>query len=153
MAAGEPVGPQVAAYNAEISVLAVPEWRATLDALAEVEGIGAGGPVGFWGVSLGSAIGLPLVAAEPRTAAAVIGLVRYEDVAEAALRIRVPVQLLVQADDELVPRGSALALFDALGSAVKTVHLNPGRHVEVPRFEVEDSALFLARHLRPAPGA
>ncbi|WP_205315761.1 hypothetical protein [Nonomuraea lactucae] len=28
------------------------------------------GPVGFWGVSLGSAIGVPLVAAEPRITAA-----------------------------------------------------------------------------------
>lgn len=147
MADGAPVGSHVAAYNAEISALAVPEWRVTLGALSEVDGTGAGGPVGFWGVSLGSAIGIPLVAAEPRVTAAVLGLVRYEDVTEAAPRVTVPVQLLVQGDDELVPRTSALALFDALGSAVKTVHLNPGRHVEVPRFEVEDSGVFLARHL------
>jgi pimeloyl-ACP methyl ester carboxylesterase len=147
MADGEPVDAHVAAYNAEIAALAVPEWRATLDALAGADGIGAVGPVGFWGISLGSAVGVPLVAAEPRIAAAVLGLVRYEDVAAAAPRVDVPVQLLVQGEDELVPRASALALYDALGSAVKTVHLNPGRHVEVPRFEVEDSAQFFARHL------
>lgn len=147
MAGGEPVGPHVEAYNAAISALAVSEWRATLDALSEIDGIGAGEPVGFWGVSLGSAIGIPLVAAEPRITAAVFGLVAYAGLAAAAPRVNVPVQLLVQSDDELVPRAAALALYDALGSTEKTVHLNPGRHVDVPRFEVEDSALFFARHL------
>ncbi|MGH3120659.1 MAG: hypothetical protein ACRDND_06440 [Streptosporangiaceae bacterium] len=34
----------------------------------------AGGPVGYWGLSMGSAIGMPFVAAEPRIGAAVFGL-------------------------------------------------------------------------------
>ena len=80
-------------------------------------------------------------------------MVAAESVAEAAPRLTVPVQLLVQGDDELVPRASALALYDALGSAVKSVHLHPGRHVEVPRFEIEESGLFFARHLSSNPGA
>src|SRR4051794_20719903 len=32
------------------------------------------GPVGFWGISHGARVGLPLLAAEPRIAAAVLGL-------------------------------------------------------------------------------
>ena len=90
------------------------------------------------------------MAAEPLITAAVLGLVAYESVAEVAPTVTVPVQLLIQGDDELVPRASALALYDALGSPIKTVHLNPGRHVEVPRFEVEESGTFFARHLGPA---
>lgn len=41
---------------------AVPEWQATLDALQTLPEIGPGGPVGYWGVALGTAIGVPLTA-------------------------------------------------------------------------------------------
>jgi len=44
MAAGEPVGPQIARYNAAQAERAVPEWRATLDALRAQPGLD--GPVG-----------------------------------------------------------------------------------------------------------
>ena len=157
-AAGEPVLPQVARYNAVIAAQAVPEWRATLDALQEtvgaigvigvIGGIGDDGPVGYWGVSLGGAIGVPLVAAEPRITAAVFGLVGQETLAEAAAQVSVPVQFLLQWDDELVPRDAGLALFGAFGSGEKTLHANPGRHGEVPAFELEDAERFFTRHLR-----
>ncbi len=47
VAAGEPLGPQIARFNAALAARAVPEWRATLDALQALDCIGAGGPVGF----------------------------------------------------------------------------------------------------------
>ena len=147
VAAGEPIGPHLARYNLELSARSVPEWRATLDALQELDGIGPGGPVGFWGVSMGSGIGVPLAAAEPRITAAVFGLVGHGTLAEAADRVTVPVEFLLQWDDELVPRDSGLALFDAFASREKTLHANPGRHAEVPAFELESSARFFARHL------
>ena len=71
MATGEPIGSQIARYNSELSVRAVPEWQSILDALQELDCIGADGPVGFWGVSMGTAIGVPFAAAEPRITAAV----------------------------------------------------------------------------------
>jgi alpha-beta hydrolase superfamily lysophospholipase len=66
MAAGEPVGPIVVRYNAHLAERAVPEWQATLDALQELLEIGAEGPVGHSGVNMGTAIGVPLTAREPR---------------------------------------------------------------------------------------
>ncbi len=147
MAAGEPAGPQVARYNADLAARAVPEWQATLDALAGLDGVGAGGPAGYWGVSLGSAIGVRLVAAEPRITAAVFGLVGHETLAEAAARVTVPVEFLLQWDDELVPRDSGLALFDAFAAREKTLHANPGRHGGVPAFELDSSERFFTRHL------
>lgn len=147
MAAGEPVGGHVAAYNAEIVALAVPEWRSVLDALGAAGAVDPQEPVGVFGVSLGGAIGIALTAADPRITAAVIGLVGGQSETEAASRVRVPVQLLLQSDDEMVPRDAGLALYDALASAEKTVHLNPGRHQAVPPFELEDSGTFFARHL------
>ena len=62
-----------------------------------------------------------------------------------------PVQFLVQWDDQLVPRDECLALFDALASAEKTLHANPGKHGDTPSFEVDDSLRFFARHLVGGP--
>jgi dienelactone hydrolase len=147
VAAGEPLGPQIARYNAALAAQAIPEWQATLDALQELDCVGAGRPVGFWGVSMGSGIGVPLVAAEPRITAAVFGLASGETLTEAAARITVPVEFLLQWDDEVVPRDSGLALFGAFASREKTLHANPGRHAGVPAFELESSGRFFTRHL------
>ena len=91
---------------------------------------------------------MPFVAAEPRVRAAVLGLNGAEISAEDAGRITVPLEFLVQWDDERVPRAESLALFDAFASTEKTLHANPGRHAELPRFETESSVLFFARHLK-----
>ncbi|MCG5213504.1 lysophospholipase [Streptosporangium sp. KLBMP 9127] len=147
LAAGEPLGPHIARHNAALAARAIPEWQATLDALQKLDCVGAGGPVGFWGVSLGSAIGVPFTAAESRITAAVFGLAGHETLAEAAARITVPVEFLLQWDDEMVPRDSGLALFGAFASPEKTLHANPGRHAGVPAFELESSERFFTRHL------
>ena len=149
-AAGEPVAAEVARHFAELADRVVPEWQAVLDALAGLEAAGAGGPVVYWGVSLGTMVGVPLAAAEPRIRAAVFGLAGrgYRDaLAEAAARIRIPVEFLLQWDDELIPREEGLALFGAFGSAEKTLHANPGRHHDVPVFELDSSVRFFTRHL------
>jgi dienelactone hydrolase len=154
VAAGEPLGPQIARYNAALAAQAVPEWQAALDALQKLSCVGADGPVGFWGVSMGSGIGVPLAAAESRITAAVFGLAGGETLTEAAGKITVPVEFLLQWDDEVVPREWGLALFGAFASREKTLHANPGRHVGVPAFEMESSERFFTRHLlEGAPAA
>ena len=143
-AAGEPVAERILRYSLTLAERAVPEWQAILDALVES---GVAGPVGYWGVSLGTLIGVPLAAAEPRIRAAVFGLAGRTGLTEAAAQITIPVEFLLQWDDELVPREDGLALFDALASARKTLHANPGRHGEIPAFELDSSERFFARHL------
>ncbi len=143
--AGKPVAARILRHSVGLATRAVPEWRATLDALLDA---GYAGPVGYWGVSLGTLIGVPLAAAEPRISAAVFGLAGGHDtLTEAAARITIPVEFLLQWDDELVPRAGGLALFDAFASVDKTLHANPGRHMEVPEFELDGSQRFLARYL------
>ena len=148
-AAGAELAPLIASFQALVARQTVPEWRAVLDAVQEVSQVGAG-PVGYWGVSLGCGLGVPFVAAEPRVRAAVLGLGGALSSAQAAARITVPVEFLVQWDDERVPRAQCLALFDAFGSADKTLHANPGRHGEVPAFEADSTLRFFARHLQTA---
>lgn len=145
-AGGEQLAPLIAGFHALVARQTVPEWRAVLDAVQELGHVGAG-PVGYWGVSMGCGLGLPFVAAEPRVRAAVLGLSGAVALAETAARITIPVEFLVQWDDELVPRAQSLPLFDAFASVEKTLHANPGKHMEVPLFEVDSTLRFFARHL------
>ncbi|MEV6197673.1 alpha/beta hydrolase [Streptomyces sp. NPDC051920] len=146
-AAGEPEAPIVVRYNARLAELAVPEWRATLDALQKLPEIGADGPVGYVGMAMGTALGVPLVAAEPRIKAAVLGMMWPDALFEAARQITVPIEFVLQWDDERVPREAGLALFDAFASKEKSLHANAGDHFGFPMFEVDSSVRFLARHL------
>ena len=144
MAAGEPASTLLAGDNQRAAAAAA-EWRGVIDALAEA-GFGTGA-VGFWGVSMGCATGIPLVASESRITAAVLGLAGADGLATPAEGITVPVEFVLQWDDEFVPRESALALFDALGSAEKSLHANSGGHMALPRFEIESAVRFFARHV------
>lgn len=129
---------------------AVPEWKATLTAIEKLEYIGQG-PVGYWGVSMGTAIGVPFLAAEPRVKAAVLGLagVHTAEFEEAARKITIPLMFMCQWNDEVAPREASLALFDAFGSTEKTMHANPGGHMGIPGFEREQWEQFYLRHLGP----
>ncbi|MFF5245905.1 alpha/beta hydrolase [Streptosporangium sp. NPDC000095] len=145
MAAGEDPAGLVAAMHDLLAEQAVADWQAVLTAVQELDHVGAG-PVGYWGVSMGCGLGVPLLAVEPRIRAAVLGLLGVHGLAESAARVTVPVQFLLQWDDTRVPRDQALALFDALGSTEKTLHANPGDHGGVPEFETDTALRFFARH-------
>ncbi|MEU4924893.1 alpha/beta hydrolase [Streptomyces parvus] len=144
--AGEELAPLIAGFQAFVARQTVPEWQATLDAVQQLDYVGAG-PVGYWGVSLGCGLGVPFVAAEPRIRAAVLGLGGALASAEAAAAITIPVEFLVQWDDERVPRVQSMALFDVLASTEKTLHANPGKHGEIPAFELDSTLRFFSRHL------
>lgn len=136
----------IADFQALVARRTVPEWRAVLDAVQNLAHVGTG-PVGYWGICLGCGLGVPFVAAEPRVRAAVLGLGGASASAEVAATVTVPIQFLVQWDDERVPREQGLALFDAFGSAEKTLHANPGKHGDVPDLELDSAVHFFARHL------
>ncbi|MFF0499613.1 dienelactone hydrolase family protein [Nocardia aobensis] len=125
---------------------AVPEWRATLDALLSLPGIG--GPVGFSGGVIAIAVRLAVV--EPRVAAAVLfaGSFVPRSTFDEARQVTIPLLVLLQWDDEGNDRQQALDLFDAFGSKEKTLHANMGGHTGVPQFEGDDGSRFFARHLK-----
>jgi dienelactone hydrolase len=127
----------------------VREWRALLDELATRPG-DAGTSYGYWGVSMGCRYGIPLIASEPRIAAAVLGLFGLmPDPAfkETVASVSIPLLFLFQHDDELMTPEAGLALWAAFGSKEKTMHINPGPHVGIPVFERDASSAFYARHL------
>jgi hypothetical protein len=145
MEAGQPVDEIVDRLILPLAERAVPEWQTTLDALLSLPEID--GPVGYSGGLI--AIGIRLAVVEPRIAAASLfaGSFVPRALFEEARQVRIPLQVLLQWDDEGNNRQSALDLFDALGSKEKTLHANLGGHTGVPQFEVEDGARFFARHL------
>jgi dienelactone hydrolase len=145
--AGEPVDDEIVdRLVLPLVDKAVPEWRATLDALLPLPEIGS--PVGYSGGVI--AIGIRLAVVEPRISAALLfaGSFVPRTMFEEARQITIPLLVLLQWDDEGNDRQAALDLFDAFGSKEKTLHANMGGHTGVPQFAGEDAAGFFARHLR-----
>ncbi|MGJ7415492.1 alpha/beta hydrolase [Streptomyces cinereoruber] len=125
---------------------AVPEWRAALDALLPLPGIG--GPVGYSGGVI--SVGIRLAVVESRVSAAVLfaGSLVPAVMFEEARRVTVPLHVLLQWDDEGNDRQAALDLFDAFGSEEKTLHANMGGHTGVPAYAGDAAARFFTRHLK-----
>jgi hypothetical protein len=103
---------------------------------------------------MGTILGLPLVAAEPRIAVAVLGLAGIvgptkQRLAHDAASVRCPVLFLAQWDDEIFRRDRVFELFGAIASTDKRLHVNPGVHQDVPAEEFRASEEFLARTLAP----
>ncbi|MGW6033135.1 alpha/beta hydrolase [Gordonia terrae] len=124
----------------------VPEWRTAMDRLLELPGID--GPVGYSGGVI--SVGVRLAVTEPRIAAAVLfaGSFIPRTILDEAQRVTIPLHVLLQWDDEHNDRQAALDLFDAFGSAEKSLHANMGGHTGVPAYAGETAAGFFVRHLR-----
>ncbi|MFC3451592.1 alpha/beta hydrolase [Amycolatopsis speibonae] len=145
--AGEPVSDEIVdRLVLPLVEQAVPEWRATVDALQSLPEIG--GPVGIAGGV--TAIGVRMAVVEPRIAAALLFAGSYvpRSMFAEARKITIPLHVLLQWDDEGNDRQLALDLFDAFGSEEKTLHANMGGHTGIPRFEGEAGNRFFARHLK-----
>jgi hypothetical protein len=147
LAAGEPVTDEIVdRLVLPLVDEAVPEWRAALDALLPLPGIG--GPVGYAGGVI--SIGVRLAVVEPRISAAVLfaGSFVPRAMFDEARQVTIPLHVLLQWDDEGNDRQLALDLFDAFGSEEKTLQANMGGHTGVPQFAGDDAARFFVRHLR-----
>jgi dienelactone hydrolase len=143
--AGDPVGEIVERLVPPLVDEATPEWRTLLDALLALPEIG--GPVGYAGGVI--AIGVRLAVTEPRIAAALLfaGSFVPRSTLEEARRVDIPLQVLLQWDDEGNDRQMALDLFDAFGTRHKTLHANMGGHTGIPPFEGDAGNAFFTRHL------
>ncbi len=127
------------------------EMGAALDALLRLPGF-AGLPIGYIGVSMGTGYGIPLLAADRRIRAAVIGLwgmsyPRSEHLLEHARAITCPVWFTQQWHDERFDREGTFALFDAIGSPDKRLVAYPGPHLELEGERLADAMAFIAGRL------
>jgi len=134
----------------------VEDWRATIDAVHDELGI-ADEPVGYWGLSMGTILGLPLVAAEPRITAAVLGLCgttgpTADRLGADAAAITCPTMFLMKWDDELFPTATVLDLFGRLATDDKTLVATPGSHGAVWPETFAQTATFLVGRLTSSSG-
>ena len=109
----------------------------------------------YFGLSMGTMFGVPLLASQLEFNASVIGLCGSSGAASMigerllkdAKKITHPTTFLMQLEDELFDRNGYLALFDAIQSDNKKIHANPGLHPDVPKEEIDYSIEFLVKHL------
>jgi dienelactone hydrolase len=143
--------PEMLRQMAERTVMAVPEWQSALDAAQSFEFVGKHDRVGYWGVSMGTGIGVPFVASEPRIKCAVFGLnglrAGATDFEHAANAITIPIEFVFQWEDAIASREAGLNLFNSFGSQEKSMHINPGGHLDTPNFEGTSWERFFERHL------
>lgn len=132
----------------------VDEWHVAISATRALDAVGHG-PLAYFGLSMGSIFGVPLVAARSDVRVATLGLLGSSGAAghmgarllSDAARIECPVLYLMQLEDELFDRAGYLALFDALAAKDKRLHANPGLHPEIPAEEIDFAFDFMRAHL------
>jgi len=130
------------------------EWHIAIDLVSQLPEINVS-RLAYFGLSMGTIFGLPLVASRDDVTVATLGLFGIQDQTphrEAFLtacgEVRCPVFYLMQLEDVLFSREGYLTAFDALASKDKVIHANPGLHPEVPAVEVEYAVAFMLSHLR-----
>ena len=132
------------------------DWRRTLDACGELPDVG-NQRAAYLGFSMGTLLGVPMVAAESRFRCAVFAIggaisERQPDLlTQAAKQIKQPVLQINQSEDLLFSREAAFRLYDAL-SGPKRIFFHPGGHSAVPREAMERVREFLHGHLASEGG-
>jgi len=129
------------------------DWSVAVDAVLQLPEVNAA-RLAYFGLSMGSIFGFPMIASRDDVIVAVLGLFGVQDSfphgdesIEAAAKITCPVLYLVQLEDEIFSREGYLKAFDALATKDKRIHANPGMHPEVPAEELEFALDFLLRHI------
>lgn len=127
------------------------DWQATLAALAELPQLDCQ-RLGWFGLSMGTAYGLPLCAAESRIRAALLGMwgtsfPHGDLLMNAARHLHCPVQFQRKLADERFTAEGQEALFAALACEHKTLKTYPGGHVNPAGEQLADGLDFLCQHL------
>jgi alpha-beta hydrolase superfamily lysophospholipase len=134
----------------------VADWLAAIEFLQSVDGIGS--RIAYFGLSMGSMFGIPLLAARHDVRVATLGLLGTSGAAQMlrerllrdAAAIDCPVLFLMQLEDELFPRDGYLELFDVIAATDKRLHANPGLHPEIPQEEIDFAFEFMSARLAEA---
>lgn len=129
----------------------VADWQASIDALVEVFEL-KGAPVGYFGLSMGTAYGLPLVASDQRIGAAVLGMwgsnhPNSSVLLDKAVNIKCPVLFMHKSEDNFFSLGGALEIYNALPGCDKRFLMNEGPHAPPVQEQISAALGFFADRL------
>lgn len=130
------------------------DWHLAIDVVRALDRIPQQ-RLAYFGLSMGSIFGIPLVASRADVTVATLGLVGtgewypHRDQTLAACKaIECPLLFLMQLEDEIFSRQGYLEIFDAFSSQDKRIHANPGLHAEIPQAEIRFSFDFMLSHMQ-----
>jgi alpha-beta hydrolase superfamily lysophospholipase len=127
------------------------DFSAALDVASQRPAL-ANLPVGYIGVSMGTAYGIPLLAIDKRITAAVLGMwgLSYpacEHLPGYAAQVSCAIWFNQQWDDAIFDRVGTANLFEAIGSEQKRLAVYPGPHGELSDTRLDEAVRFLTGHL------
>lgn len=134
------------------------DWSLVLTSLLETGWFDAE-RVGWSGYSMGSLVGIPYVAMEPRIRVAALGLCGVAGstpsrgsvgglLVNRAPLVRCPVIFIMQWNDERFTRDGSIALFDLIGTRDKRLLSFLGAHAEMPEEGRKAGRAFVAERLK-----
>ncbi len=129
----------------------VDDWLAVIQELATLPGIDAR-RMGWFGLSMGTAFGMSVLGRCPALRAAVLGkwsgnFPNSGHLFHEARRIRCPVLFIQHWNDEFFDQPGTFALFDAIRSDDKRLHIYPGPHAGRNEEELAACVSHLSRAL------
>jgi len=129
----------------------VEDWRAALDDVCSRPEINSA-RVAWYGISMGTAYGVPLLAADTRIGAAVLGMWGIcrkpsERLEKDAENIHIPVLFQTKSEDQSFTAAGQSALFNLLSSSQKRIVNYPGGHSDPKGDQLKEAMEFLRLHL------
>ena len=128
------------------------DWQASLDHVLKQPNIDSS-KIAWYGISMGTAYGLPLVAADPRIKASALGMwgtcrTPNERLIQDAKKISTPVLFQTKLDDEIFTKEGQQHLFDFITSEQKELRSYPGGHTDPKTNQLDDIVQFLIAQLK-----
>jgi predicted peptidase len=130
----------------------VEDWIAVINGLiAEFKFIDEN-RIGWYGISMGTAYGIPLIANEKKIIAAVLGMlgtdfINSQRITDDSPKVFCPVLFQQKWDDQFFSRNGQLDLFEKIGSVEKYLKIYPGEHSPVVGQQQLDIVEFLSKKL------
>ena len=129
----------------------VEDWKAALDNVCSRPEIDSK-RIAWYGISMGTAYGLPVVAADSRIGAAVLGMwgtcrKPSDRLEKDALNVLIPVLFQTKSEDEIFTVEGQSALFNLLRSSQKRIVSYPGGHSDPKSEQLNEAVEFLQSHL------
>jgi cephalosporin-C deacetylase-like acetyl esterase len=129
----------------------VEDWRAALDDVCSRPDIDSE-KIAWYGISMGTAYGVPVIAADSRIGAAVLGmwgtcLKPSERLEQDAINIHIPVLFQTKLEDEIFTEEGQNTLFNLLKSSQKRIVKYPGGHTDPKGAQLKEAVEFLQTYL------